>query len=649
MLVLLLLCLLSPLHLSLTCYSGTWATATTNCTVDPLQGQDSCVTAVFQTPLVPGNGTVVYTCGSCSLYQSLVGLASNVTCCASGDLCQPVAPPPSNASCEALVTETACVTRSDCYWCANSIFGMGLCQSFVGFSFPGSGVPQLPAFALPLVVPPPVCATVAFQGAVPAYTVDKLTLQYLTAYGFPAIIANMTIAIGVSLDVLGRYGQTRVLNDTESFCTVDDELRSWCGINTSTPFAYCIISETWPQSDVWGWISNTTFTSPSSSLSPIYPAFCACPEAGRAYYIPVRGVDTRPHYSAQCPVETTLLAFYVLLIVAHAVVFAIIIWDTTVFLIFAFQRKKRFTIGANFFVKVLMLLYFLVALPALVVQAVPPRGRNAMFITQGILNILSIVSVYCAFAQSIFCFMQILINIQFFGTARYTLALNLFRWLFFVASGFMVVCILAVLSALSYYTEQLANFNVANLTQLGALVTDVVAPLARALVYMIMITQGVTYLIAVALLMVVGVLVFRMKNMRGLRDLLERFVGLVIALVLGLPDLAMLIMVCYFVGWVNFGPNPSPWDSAYLTIVANAWFTWALFAAQLLWLCAIAYAMRTVVKGSWLVGQFRSLLSAVTSRTDSAATGGDASADNSTVSVHSTFSVTQEVSFDDDR
>lgn len=60
----------------------------------------------------------------------------------------------------------------------------------------------------------------------------------------------MTIAVGISLEVLSRVANTRVLNDTEAFCSVDEELRNWCGINTSQPFAYCIISETWPQYDV---------------------------------------------------------------------------------------------------------------------------------------------------------------------------------------------------------------------------------------------------------------------------------------------------------------------------------------------------------------------------------------------------------------
>lgn len=51
------------------------------------------------------------------------------------------------------------------------------------------------------------------------------------------------------------------------------------------------------------------------------------------------------------------------------------------------------------------------------------------------------------------CFMQILIGIKFFGAAQYGTALRLFRWLFFLASGFFSLTAIAILSALSYYTQ----------------------------------------------------------------------------------------------------------------------------------------------------------------------------------------------------
>jgi hypothetical protein len=184
--------LLSPC-VSLVCSFGTAAelnqtAVPLNCTVNALLGQDSCISAIFQTPLVAGAGTAVYTCGNCSVFQTMGSTpgssVSNVTCCSSGDLCQTISPPPPVASCESMITQSSCIALSECYWCGSSIFGMGICQNYTGFTFPGTGVPQLPAFALNLVVPPPVCSFVDFQQFQPAYTVNNLTLAYLTSYGF---------------------------------------------------------------------------------------------------------------------------------------------------------------------------------------------------------------------------------------------------------------------------------------------------------------------------------------------------------------------------------------------------------------------------------------------------------------------------------
>lgn len=189
----------------------------------------------------------------------------------------------------------------------------------------------------------------------------------------------------------------------------------------------------------------------------------------------------------------------------------------------------------------------------------------------------------------------------------------------------------------------MALFEVQNLTQLSNLVNDIVAPLARALVYLMMITQGSTLVFASILLFIVGLVLFRMKKLQGVNELIARFIGLVIALIFGIVDLALLVMVCYFVGWVNFGPNPSPWDSFYLTVIANAWFQWALFAGQLLWISAIAYSMRTVVRKSWLVGHFRSLLSVVTSRT-----GNESDMSSESKSETDSNFTSNEITFNDD-
>ena len=631
---------------ALVCKLGTAQPPQSNCTVTAAYGQDSCISATFHTPLVGGNGTDVYTCGNCSIFQSIAmipgGFLANVACCSASDLCQTVSsPPPSPPACDALVDQSSCTARQDCYWCGAGILGVDLCQSFIGLSFPGTGGQQLPPFALPLVVPPPVCSFVAFQQFQPAYTVDKLTLAYLEAYGFPSVGANVTVAAGISLDVLSRYANTRVMNDTESFCTIDDDLRNWCGVNTTTDFKYCIVSETWPQYDIWGWIENTTFTSQSASLNPIYPAFCACPVDGRAYYLPTRIIDSRQHYAQQCRVELTLLSLYIVLIVVSMGVFLLVIWDTVFHLIFVFYRKKKLSLGSAFASKSLLVAYFLVAIPAMVVFTVPPRGNNAIFIISGILNILGIVLIYFAFAQAIFCFMGIVLNVQLFGASRFHSALGLFKWVFFVVTSVLSLTMIALVSALSFYTQELVEFRVQNLTELAYLSTSVAAPMTRALVLIIMITQFATWVIAAVVLLMVGRVLFRLKKLGKINELIVRYLGLVIALVIAIPEYAMLVVICYF-GWISYSPTASPWDSFYLTNVASAWFQWALFVTQVMWLSSIAYAMRTNIKKSWLVRHFSLLLGSVTSRTtgDSDA----ATADSGTDSVFGT----NEVTFNDD-
>ncbi len=219
------------LRAALVCHQGT-VQALGNCTAS---GQDTCISGT----LAPGNNTAVYACGNCTLFQSLL---VNVTCCSAADLCQSVAPPSPPGACDTLVSEANCTARADCYWCGAGLLGFSLCQSFVGL--------PLPAFALNLVVPPPVCSSVVFQPFQPAYTVDQLTLAYLEAYGFPPVASNLAQAAGLSLDVLSRYANTRVMNDTEQFCVIDDDLRNWCGVNITAGFQYCVVSETWPQYDI---------------------------------------------------------------------------------------------------------------------------------------------------------------------------------------------------------------------------------------------------------------------------------------------------------------------------------------------------------------------------------------------------------------
>lgn len=58
-----------------------------------------------------------------------------------------------------------------------------------------------------------------------------------------------------------------------------------------------------------------------------------------------RVIDSRQHYSYLCPVESTLLAFYIMLLFFYAIVFLFIIWDTGIFLFLLYQRKGEVQLG----------------------------------------------------------------------------------------------------------------------------------------------------------------------------------------------------------------------------------------------------------------------------------------------------------------
>lgn len=628
--------------LSLTCNLGTAASLNAfpnNCTV--FSGspafQDSCISAKFNTPLVPPYGSDVYFCGSCAAYQvSPLNLTvSNVTCC-QNDTCQTIASAPAAGTCQSFTNSSACTSRSDCYWCgAAGLFGgIGVCQSFANFRYGPTA-----CFAIPLVVPPPVCGAVAcppFAG--PPYTVQYLTLNYLRSFGYTPITSiggNDTVARGTGVDALSRYANTRILNNTYSFCDVDQELQNWCGVNTSTRFKYCIVSETWPQYDTWGWIQNTTFTNPA--LSPLFPSFCACPIPGRAYYIPVRAVDTNQHYSGACGVENTILAFYIMLMILSCIVFVFILWDTALLIIFAFQRKKGFSLGKTLMVKITIILYFLVTIPNQAIFATPPGDDATLKIAKAVLRLLGVILLLFSFAMAVFSFIEILLSAKVFGTKNHALALRLFKWFFFMVSGFFLFSALVMLAVFSWYVQYAIEFRASNITQfLDA--TVITGALGKAIMLTLVITQAAMMLVAGVLLAFVTYKFTRLHGrVHGMKDLLARDIGLLIALVIGIPNLGLLAFLTAVVAWVQAGTIPSYWNSSYATNMAYLWLIWAEFFTELIWIVAIAYAMRTVVKKSWIIANFKSLLGIETgsSRGSSSAMSGGASTHGTTTTAQS--------------
>ena len=160
-----------PTHSALVCTLGTPASPLSNCTT--AQPGDSCIGGVFA-----ASQAQFYACGDCAYYQNLTAVFSNISCCASGNHCQAIAPPPPPMDCTSLLSESSCTTRAQCFWCGNASIGFDLCQSVnstVGY----------PCWAMPLLVPATACGTIGCAPSVPAYTVNNLTLASLTTYGFP--------------------------------------------------------------------------------------------------------------------------------------------------------------------------------------------------------------------------------------------------------------------------------------------------------------------------------------------------------------------------------------------------------------------------------------------------------------------------------
>jgi hypothetical protein len=171
---------------SLNCRFGTPDNLQT-CTAEI--GQDSCISATFKAPFSPSL-TEIYTCGTCAVFNdpSLSVAYSNISCCNFSDYCQTISSTSDNLSCDFITNEESCQLRADCYWCggtpSTTLNGFGLCKSWIGFELG-------PCWALPLVLPPPLCDEIVCQPADPAYTVDVLTLEYLLEYGFPALGMNI--------------------------------------------------------------------------------------------------------------------------------------------------------------------------------------------------------------------------------------------------------------------------------------------------------------------------------------------------------------------------------------------------------------------------------------------------------------------------
>lgn len=112
-----------------------------------------------------------------------------------------------------------------------------------------------------------------------------------------------------------------------------------------TIFRYCLITETWPQTDLIGWIQNTTFGSNRGVNNVPFPLLCMCyyprnnTERPRAYYVP-KGVYTLMNYYPDCRVEHTVLAFYILVLIAQVIVLLLVLYDCFLLISLRLTQKR---------------------------------------------------------------------------------------------------------------------------------------------------------------------------------------------------------------------------------------------------------------------------------------------------------------------
>ena len=484
--------------------------------------------------------------------------------------------------------------------------GLSLCQPM-----PGAGIDT--CWAVPLTVPPSVCGSVTCAPFEPAYTVEKLTLAFLVNYGFEPITAignNSDTARGIALDVLSRLSGTRYLNDTYSFCEVDQDLQHWCGYNSGQAFAYCIVAETWPQPDLWGWIQNTTFTAPS--ITPIYPSFCACPIEGRAYYIPVRSVDYFPHFSIECPIENVLLAAFVVLIVLSFIVFCFVLWDFVILLSNAWHRRnaknKSNILGRTIYVKLCLIAYFLVTIPDQVLFIYPNGSNTIVNTSKAVLRFLGVLLLLFSFGLAVFAYLSVLIKSSLFGDIKYVSGwIRIFKWGFFLFLAVSLFTALGVTGAFSYFIQYAIEFRGDSLSQL-AVAGNNSAVMAKIIMFLLVCTQAILLGVSAVVLIAVTIkLRSQPEDSPALKNLLKRDFGLIMAWLTGWPNLIILATILPIVAFMQTGTILSDWASTYATQMAYLWLIWADFLTELIWAAFIAWSMKTKVTSNPVMNFFNSL------------------------------------------
>lgn len=585
----------------------------------------TCIKAYLLTGALPtwnvsqvngGNGTEVYACGNCTYYQVTLNntVVHSVSCCDTNDCFVPNAPSPVG-TCDSITTRSSCVNMTDCYWCdsfMNNSFG--LCKSL--------GTPYLPCFGQgsSMFSPPPICMDIGCAPPPVPYFAQQLTFNFLLDFGMPPVSSTPPSVSrnpfeDLALQLIGAEasGNVRYLNDTNAFCQIDQELQEWCGINNDhypNAFQYCLVTERWPQPDVFGWIQNTTFTN-NRGMQVIFPAICVCQLPGydangmplgpaKAYFVP-NNVRPQPFFAPPCGAEKALLAFYILLIFATALGSLYVLFDTVVLVQILISGKEKREFGTKtLFVKIILFCWFLVAIPGMVLFIVP-QASPEQTVASYLLKLLSIIFFIFGFSTAIFTYVEIVLASKVFGKHPKKILALRFSIVFFILNFFVLLACMFLLSSFGYFLLRLLSGNVTGYTQIVDY-SQKLSNLAKPFMYLLVIEQAIVTVCCLALVMyIISVILGQSANLtkqKAVQLLLVRAISLMIAVFVSVPNLAILAFQVYLFGYVFTQSVMSPWPTEYTTNYAFLWFIWGEYVTELLSVLCVAYSMTTVVKRS---------------------------------------------------
>lgn len=330
-----------------------------------------------------------------------------------------------------------------------------------------------------------------------------------------------------------------------------------------------------------------------------------------------------------------MLAFYILVMIASCIIFVIVIYDTSILGIASWQNKagqaakniervKTFCCGMiltkTIWVKILLICYFLVTIPNQALFINPPSNTTAA-VARAVMRFLGVILLLFAYSQAVFTCIEILLKARVFGDRRDAVLLRIFKWFFFTTNGIPLLAANAMVIVFAVYLRQAQDFDVVNLPQLAWL-GKTITGLAQAIMLTLLCTQGLMMIETALLLSIVTWKLSKLdKRVRGMKNVIGRVAGLWMAWFCGLPNLGLLAFITPVISWITTGAIQSYWSSVYQTNIAYLWLIFGDFATELLWICAIVYAIRTRAKRGWLQAQFATLLGKKTMVEENTASG----------------------------